>query len=905
MGRWKEKYFDKRFKFWKKNKKKKGMSENFENISFVGSQIGGHPYKYMILWLIVFLTSLTIISDPPKEPKQPDLGFTKFDAEARREVLSNINFFGGNGEPWYMGFFAHALPGNNMLDVETFNTFKSQYLKILRTPLSTLNDSDIVKNVTYLDICDPFCTFNDVVFGFMDGYATRGLLALFSEPDPIYYPTSKMLGFDVNIGKHFFERTYDSKDEMIGANISALYFTTMVTSIEKRKLLNILEENVLKVVEEFNKNPERKFNLVCIGTARVGMDVKEGLLHVSKFYLTGICLYIVVFLMMFHFFISWKFDFGKKTNYLFGIIILLIPIFSSIIALRIQVLISSEINFLFISSPWITVAYFLATLKSLLLLQYWMYYNSIPTVYTQTVVSDFQLRITVMFGRFTKIFFTSMFCDVTGLCIGALLVPSAYSEFLYFMLLLSLSINFTILFLLTPLLKFFKKGKKTEMIELGYRMASIGNNKNIKNNNINHYSYTNSYNHDEELNLPKNVLRSRQIRKKIIQPYSDFMTTKVAAIISISIMIVLSIIIPYFYLPLVFSPDSNFISLNFRQLVLPDSLTVDGFNIVEHRVWPDSLATVYIIQKPPKNFSDESEFVPFKEMIDDLELVKENAGRNANQMWLFDYMRVTKQNWIETKSLNMSGFKKFITTFPYKDWQTGTRFEFLIDPITNKETPVITKMLFMATHNNVTSIKEKHTLMQKIRNKVSKYREKYDVVPYDTDALNIDIVDQSLQTSIYINVCLVVSLIIGQTFITPKLGLALIGLYIIISSCEYLYILVFLFIEHLTPFSIVSVFLGLLMLSISLSIILYEFYHLNDVHGRRKRINFTITNVMYVILISTISMGCSLLPLIFSKVSLFYEASVIVECTILIILFQGIFILPSLFGFFPKSITME
>uniref|UniRef100_A0A0K0DVT1 SSD domain-containing protein n=2 Tax=Strongyloides stercoralis TaxID=6248 RepID=A0A0K0DVT1_STRER len=896
MEKWKEKCSDKRFKYWKEHKKKKAISRN--------DQIGAHPYKFIILWIIIFLTSLTIVNDPPKEPKQPDLGFTKFDAEARREVLSNINFFGGNGEPWYMGFFAHALPGNNMLNVDTFNIFKKEYEKVVSTPLSISNNSNIIKNVTYLDICDQFCTFNEVVFSFMDGYATRGLLALFSEPDPIYYPTSKMLGFDVNIGKHFFERTYDSKNEMIGANISALYFTTMVTSLEKRKLLNILENNVIKAVENFNKNPERKFNLVCISAARVGIDVKEGLIHVSKLYLTGICLYIITFIIMFHCFISWKFDFGKKTNYLYGILILLIPIFSSIIALRIQLLISPEINFLFISSPWIAVAYFLATLKSLLLLQYWMYYNSIPTLYTQTIASDFQIRLTVMFGRFTKIFFTSMFCDVTGLCIGALLVPSAYSEFLYFILLLSLSINFTILFLLTPLLKFFKKGKKTEMIELGYRMASIGNNKNIK-NNINHYSYTNSYNHDNELNIPKNVLRSRKIRKNIIQPYSDFLTTKVAAIISISIMLILSILIPYLYLPLVFSPDSNFISFSFRQLVLPNSLTINGFNIVEHKVWPDSLATVYIIQKPPKNFSNENEFVSFKKMIEDLELIEENAGRNANQMWLFDYMRVTKQNWHETKKLNMSGFKKFITTFPYKDWETGTQFNFIIDPKTNKEIPIITKMLFMATHNNVTSIKEKHTLMQKIRNKVSKYREKYDVVPYDTDALNIDIVDQSLQTSICINICLIIALIIGQTFTTPKLGLILIGLYIIISSCEYLYIMVYLFIKHLTPFSIISVFLGLLILSISMSTILYEFYHLNDVHGRRKRISFTITNIIYVILISVISMGFGLLPLIFSKVSLFYEACVIVECVVFIILFQGILILPSLFGFFPKSITME
>uniref|UniRef100_A0A0N5B8B0 SSD domain-containing protein n=1 Tax=Strongyloides papillosus TaxID=174720 RepID=A0A0N5B8B0_STREA len=880
------------------------MNDYSENVSFIGRQIGAHPFKFIILWIIVFLLSLTIINDPPKEPKQPDLGFTKFDAEARREVLSNINFFGGNGEPWYMGFFARALPGNNMLDVETFNIFKSVYTKIQQTPLSVVNNSNETKNVTYLDICDPFCTFNDIVFGFMDAYATRSLLALFSEPDPIYYPTSKMLGFDINIGKHFFERTYDSNNEMIGANISALYFTTMVTSIEKRTLLNILEENVLKEVEEFNKNPKRKFNLICINTARVGIDVKEGLIHVGKLYIIGICLYITVFMLMFHFFISWKFDFGKKTNYLFGILILLIPIFSSTIALRVQTLLSSQINFLFLSSPWITVAYFLTTLKSLLLLQYWMYYNSIPTLYTQTIASNFQMRLGIMFGRFTKIFFTSMFCDVAGLCVGALLVPSAYSEFLYFILLLSLSINFTILFLLTPLLKYFKRGRKTEMIELGYRMANVHDNKNGKNNN-NHYSYSNHYDHNEELNLPKNVLRSRKIRKNIIQPYSDFMTTKLATIIATSIMVILSIIIPYFYLPLVFSNDSNFISFSFRQLVLPNSLAVDGFNIVERKVWPDSLATVYIIQNPPKNFSNQLEFVPFKNMIDDLELIKENAGRIANQMWLFDYMRVTKQNWNDTKSLNMSGFKKFITTFPYKDWQTGTQFKFLINPETGEEVPIITKMLFMATHNNVTSMKEKHNLMKKIRLKVSKYREMYDIVPYDTDAMNIDIIDQALQTSIYINVCFIVALIIGQTFVTPKLGLLLIGLYITITSNAYLYILVYLFVNHLTPFSIVSLFLGFLMLSISLLIILYEFYHLNDVHGRRKRISFTITNIMYIILTSVISMAFGLLPLVFSKVSLFYEASVIIECSILIILFQGIYILPNLFGFFPKSITME
>uniref|UniRef100_A0A0N4Z682 SSD domain-containing protein n=1 Tax=Parastrongyloides trichosuri TaxID=131310 RepID=A0A0N4Z682_PARTI len=882
------------------------MNENLESISFVGRQIGARPYGFIILWLLIFVASLTIINDPPQEPKQPDLGFTKFDAEARREVLSNINFFGGNGEPWYMGFMAHALPGNNMLDVETFNVFKNIYKKLKKTPLMEINSSDILKNITYLDICEPFCTFNDVVFGFMDGYAARSLLALFSEPDPIYYPTSKMLGFEVNIGKHFFDRTYDANNEMIGANISALYFTTMVTSSEKRKLLNIFEENVLKEVETFNSNPDRKFNLVCIGTARVGTDVKTGLIHVGKRYLTGICLYIVVFFIMFHFLISWKFDFGKKMNYLFGILILLIPICSCIIALRIQVLVSPQINFLFISSPWISIVYFLTTLKSLLLLQYWMYYNSIPTIFSQSIASDFQIRLTVMYGRYTKIFFTSMCCDIVALGAAALLVPTAYSEFLYFCLLLTISLNFTILFLLTPLLKHFRKGRKTEMIELGYRMASVGDNQGEKNDKQ-HFLCNNNNSHtiDDQSNLPKNIQRSRQIRKKVIQPYSDFMTKTFSKILITCTIIILSIIIPYFYLPSVFSSDSSFITLNFRQLVLPDSLTVDGFNIVENKVWPDSLATVYIIQKPPKNFSDPEEFVPFKNMIDDLEMVKGNAGRIANQMWLFDYMRITKQSWENTTSLNMDFFKTFITTFPYKDWQTGTKFHFVIDEETKKEIPIITKMLFMATHNNVTSIKGKHSLMKRIREKTRKYKETFDVVPYDTDAMNIDIIDQALQTSTYMNSCLVVALIVAQTFITPKLGLAIIGFFIIITSTGYLYILVRIFIGHLTPFSIVSVFLGLHMVSMSLSIILYEFYHLNDVHGRRKRISLTISNIMFPILTATLPLAFCTLPLIFSQVSLFNEAAIIVESAILIILLQGIYILPSLFGFFPKSITME
>uniref|UniRef100_A0AC35UC65 Transmembrane protein n=1 Tax=Rhabditophanes sp. KR3021 TaxID=114890 RepID=A0AC35UC65_9BILA len=248
--------------------------------SFLGNFIGKYSKYFVILWFLIFGSSFSFFFDLPNKPTQPDLTFTKIDASARREVLANVQFFGGKGEPFYMGFFARAINGKNMMDSKLFTQFEKIYRKTEKfiltddanNTLSINNSNNTIKPTTFLDICEPFCTFNEVLFGFMNGRDTAMLLSMFTEPPMINYPTTSLFGYNINIGKHLFERSYDERKSMIGANISALYYTTMVTSPRKKALLLSFEEQVIRLVTEHNSNQSRDFDLVCIGEARVAVN---------------------------------------------------------------------------------------------------------------------------------------------------------------------------------------------------------------------------------------------------------------------------------------------------------------------------------------------------------------------------------------------------------------------------------------------------------------------------------------------------------------------------------------------------------------------------------------------------------------------------------------------------------
>lgn len=65
------------------------------------------------------------------------------------------------------------------------------------------------------------------------------------------YPVSSVFTYDINIGKHVFNRTYDNKTEdLVGASYIAYYFTVFLSSGLRKIQVNEFETIVSKFVFE-------------------------------------------------------------------------------------------------------------------------------------------------------------------------------------------------------------------------------------------------------------------------------------------------------------------------------------------------------------------------------------------------------------------------------------------------------------------------------------------------------------------------------------------------------------------------------------------------------------------------------------------------------------------------------
>uniref|UniRef100_A0AC35UDP2 SSD domain-containing protein n=1 Tax=Rhabditophanes sp. KR3021 TaxID=114890 RepID=A0AC35UDP2_9BILA len=287
-------------------------------------------------------------------------------------------------------------------------------------------------------------------------------------------------------------------------------------------------------------------------------------------------------------------------------------------------------------------------------------------------------------------------------------------------------------------------------------------------------------------------------------------------------------------------------------------------------------------------------------MIDDFELMENNFGREGNQMWVFDYMRTTDQQWNTTTKLNMDHFEKFITTFPYKDWQTACQYD-----LSNKTHPVIKKMLYMATNIGVSSIREKLILMEKVRNKTNLYYETFKIIPFDTDSISIDIVKQTWDSMTYATSFLAVGILVLLTFLIPQIATWSVAAFSIISSIFCFIVYSNFLVPQITPFSIVTIIIFVVTISTIIVIQIYEFYRLLDVQGRRKRIAATFNNVSFILYIAALSTIASSIPLLFCQVSLYYDCAVFIITAMTIILVQFTYFVPALFAILPRSLVSD
>uniref|UniRef100_A0A914LXA6 SSD domain-containing protein n=1 Tax=Meloidogyne incognita TaxID=6306 RepID=A0A914LXA6_MELIC len=95
------------------------------------------------------------------------------------------------------------------------------------------------------------------------------------------YPISKVLVYDVNIGKHIFNRSINEKGEIINATMIALYFSTFINGNSTKLFLNKFEEKVQKEAEIFN-NLNKNIKIIVHGSNVVQKEIERGIINDGK-----------------------------------------------------------------------------------------------------------------------------------------------------------------------------------------------------------------------------------------------------------------------------------------------------------------------------------------------------------------------------------------------------------------------------------------------------------------------------------------------------------------------------------------------------------------------------------------------------------------------------------------------
>lgn len=95
------------------------------------------------------------------------------------------------------------------------------------------------------------------------------------------YPVSKALGYDVNIGKHIFERS-TTNGSLTGAKMMVFYYTSLIKDEKSKLQLETFERRVSEMAKEHNRNNSKLVHLRIHGTNTAGHEIRRGLKDTMK-----------------------------------------------------------------------------------------------------------------------------------------------------------------------------------------------------------------------------------------------------------------------------------------------------------------------------------------------------------------------------------------------------------------------------------------------------------------------------------------------------------------------------------------------------------------------------------------------------------------------------------------------
>ncbi|ETN75295.1 patched family protein [Necator americanus] len=130
----------------------------------LGTVVGTRPLMFFLASIALFFISVLLLGAIPPEIRLSfDDGYTTSGAPSKRELQTQMEYFGAKGKPWYMALFAEPRDQENgsMTESKEYDEFKSFYKRI-KTNIVIRQDGN--RSITYMDYCGSTCDVNDQIF---------------------------------------------------------------------------------------------------------------------------------------------------------------------------------------------------------------------------------------------------------------------------------------------------------------------------------------------------------------------------------------------------------------------------------------------------------------------------------------------------------------------------------------------------------------------------------------------------------------------------------------------------------------------------------------------------------------------------------------------------------------------
>ncbi|CAK5036840.1 unnamed protein product [Meloidogyne enterolobii] len=713
--------------------------------SKIGLNIGKYPFTSILIFILTTLLPLILgIFFGVKPELSLNDGFISFDSPSKKELLAQKYFFGETekSKEWYMALFGIANneingdKGGNMLEESNYREFNSFYQQIF----NNLKIKDF-KNLTYSQICNPFCDINDQFLKLME-YSTSWLSSLGQVK--FSYPISKVLGYDVNIGKHIFNRSINEKGEIINATMVALYFSTFINDNSTKLFLNKFEEKVAEEAEIFNNLNKNNIKIIVHGSNVVQKEIERGIINDGKIALISFLISIFFFILIHSIsgYIYSQFTLNRTLISLLcipSIILILLAIFGGIS------LFGFPINLLHFSTPLIGLTILNIAHGTFQLGDIWckLLNESKERQYSSNE------RLAKVFEKIGPSMFYSSLWPISAFSILSLTLTAINykSLFLAITLLFIYCFLFKILFF-SPLLAYYcHHSVEHSLLENSpYSLFNL-NSKEILNKNNNLLPPTiQQLRSKKENKLNKNKLKLFKNSKKILvngeKIFSNFLINSFNGRCFILLITILFLFLSFWKgIP---SIQNN---MDYREILPKESKAIKGFDIMD-LIWNDLLQILFIIQNPP-NFEDSEQFGEFKEFLHEATLLNQTLQPSAHMSWLFDYykdkfnqniLQNIKINNSKFNFVNMSKFDSFINNFPYNAWKSGVRYKIFFDENKNKSSVIINKMLILFAYGNTKGLSGKRKLINECRSVAKRYPQ-FKINIFDTDLKTTDLMN--------------------------------------------------------------------------------------------------------------------------------------------------------------------